>query len=79
MRLDTFYLYGLIYVYVFLSCVHNGFVYVYIIVCMFILCTLLVGGNKEYLLTYHFSFILYFDSVSQVNCQKKVPNTTSVI
>ena len=24
--LDTFYLYGLIYVYAFLSCVHNGFV-----------------------------------------------------
>ena len=37
LRLDTFYLYGLIYVYVFLSCVHNGFVYMSIIVCMFIL------------------------------------------
>ena len=38
-RLDIFYLYGLIYEYVFLSCVHNSFVYdSYIIVCMFILC-----------------------------------------
>ena len=38
LHLDTFCLYGLIYVYVFLLCVHNGFVYVYNIVCMFILC-----------------------------------------
>ena len=52
LHLDTFCLYGLIYVYVFLLCV----LYMCILsfVCLyyaFMYVTLLVGGNKEYLLT----------------------------
>ena len=61
LHLDTFCLYGIIYVYVFLLCVHNGlYMYILSFVCLyyaFMYVTLLVGGNKEYLLTYFQLFL----------------------